>query len=61
MNSKIDPIEAARKAGFDLDLIDTNLALSPEERLRQHDEAVNVMLALQEALLEGPQPQAGEA
>ena len=49
MTSTVDPIQVARDAGFDIDLIDTNLALTPEERLRQHDEAVNVMLALQEA------------
>lgn len=49
MNSTVDPIQVARDAGFDIDLIDTNLALTPEERLRHHDEAVNVMLALQEA------------
>ena len=49
MTKVVDPITAAREAGFDLDLIDTNLALTPEDRLRQHDEALAVMLALQQA------------
>lgn len=49
MNTVDDPIQAAREAGFDLDLIDTNLALTPEERLRQHDEALQLVLALQRA------------
>jgi hypothetical protein len=49
MNSTDDPLQAARDAGFDLDLIDTNLALSAEERLRQHDEALEFMCELQRA------------
>jgi len=49
MATENDPIQAARDAGFDVDLIDTNLALAPEERLRQHDDALQVMLALRDA------------
>lgn len=41
-----DPVHNAREAGFDLDLIDANLARSPEERLRLHDEALHVVLEL---------------
>ena len=41
--------EQAREAGIDLDLIDTNLALSVEERWRQHDGALRFILKLQEA------------
>jgi hypothetical protein len=42
-------IEEARRAGFDVDLLDTNLGMSPEERLRHHDGALEVALALREA------------
>lgn len=42
-------IEEARLAGFDLNLIDLNLSLSPEERWRQHDMALEVILELEEA------------
>jgi hypothetical protein len=33
-------IEEARCAGFDLDLLDSNLALATEERRRQHNLAL---------------------
>lgn len=39
----------ARRAGIDLDLIDTNLALSVAERWRQHDDALELALALEAA------------
>jgi hypothetical protein len=42
--------EEARSAGIDLDLIDTNLALSVAERWRQHDAAVNLALKLEAAM-----------
>jgi len=42
--------EDARSAGIDLDLIDTNLALSVAERWRQHDAAVNLAVKLQMAM-----------
>jgi hypothetical protein len=42
-------LEAARLAGIDLDLLDSNLALSPQERWRQHDGALELVLKLQEA------------
>jgi hypothetical protein len=49
MDRDTDVIEAARAAGFDLHLIDTNLALTLEERLRQHDQALDIILELQQA------------
>lgn len=42
-------IEEAEKAGFDLSLIDSNLALSIEERLLRHDAALEFKLALRAA------------
>jgi len=50
MNSPTDPaIEEARRAGFDINLIEINLSLTPEERWRQHDMALAVILELEEA------------
>ena len=50
VNPPIDPaIEEARRVGFDLNLIEINLALSPEERWRQHDMALEVILELEKA------------
>ena len=43
-------LEEARCAGIDLDLIDTNLALSVAERWRQHDAAVNLAVKLEAAM-----------
>jgi hypothetical protein len=43
MNPADDAIEEARRAGFDLDLLDSNLALTPEERWRQHDTALKLV------------------
>jgi hypothetical protein len=49
MNPHDQAIEDARRAGFDLDLIDSNLALTPEERWRQHNLALEMALELQQA------------
>ena len=50
MNPPTDPaIEEARRAGFDLNLIEMNLSLTPAERWRQHDMALEVILELEEA------------
>ena len=50
MNQPTDPaIEEARLAGFDINLIEINLSLPPEERWRQHDMALDVILELEEA------------
>ena len=50
MNDTEQILEDARWAGIDLDLIDTNLALSVAERWRQHDAAVNLAVKLEEAM-----------
>jgi hypothetical protein len=39
-------LEAARLAGFDLSLVESNLALSPEARLLRHDAALELALEL---------------
>jgi hypothetical protein len=44
-----DALEEARRAGFDLSLIDSNLALTPQERALRHESALELMLALREA------------
>jgi len=44
-----EALEDARRAGFDLDLIDTNLALTPEQRWQQHDAALELALELEAA------------
>ena len=52
VRQETDPsIEEARLAGFDLNLIEINLSLSPEERWRQHDMALTVIQELEEARL----------
>jgi hypothetical protein len=51
MESEKDVFEEARRAGIDLDLIETNLALPVEERWRQHDGALRFILKMQEAKL----------
>jgi hypothetical protein len=49
-SEKEDPaIGAARRAGFDIDLLDSNLALTVAQRWRQHDNALEFALALEEA------------
>ena len=44
-----DPIAEAASAGIDLSLLDSNLALSFEERLLRHDSALEFATALREA------------
>jgi len=39
-------VEEAEKAGFDLALIDASLALTHEQRARQHDRALALVLEL---------------
>lgn len=41
--------EAARAFGFDLSLIETNLELTPAERVRKHSRALAMAIALREA------------
>ena len=42
-------LEDARLAGIDLDLLDSNLALTYEERVLRHESALELVLALREA------------
>ena len=42
-------LEEARRAGIDLDLLDSNLALSYEQRVLRHESALELVLALREA------------
>jgi len=42
-------LEDARRAGIDLDLLDSNLALTYEERVLRHESALELVLALREA------------
>jgi hypothetical protein len=44
MVKRVQAIEEAEKAGFDLSLVDESLALSHEERARQHDQALALVL-----------------
>ena len=43
-------LEEARRAGIDLDLMDTILSQSVEERWRQHDAALTLALKLEQAM-----------
>jgi hypothetical protein len=49
MTPNDETLEEARRAGFDLNLIDSNLALSPEQRALRHDSALELAQALKEA------------
>ena len=42
-------IEEARRAGIDLELLDSNLALTVKERWQQHDAALDLVVKLQAA------------
>jgi hypothetical protein len=42
-------LEDARRAGIDLDLLDSNLALTYEGRVLRHESALELVLALREA------------
>lgn len=47
MQDQAQILEEARNAGIDLDLLDSNLALSVKERWRLHDEALAFAMKLQ--------------
>lgn len=49
MNQSNQALEEARKAGIDLDLLDTKLALTYEQRVLRHESALELVLALREA------------
>jgi hypothetical protein len=46
MSAKKSAIQVAEEAGFDLSLLDCSLRLSHEERARQHDGALALVLEL---------------
>ena len=43
----MNAIQQAEQAGFDMSLIDESLRCSPEQRALQHQEALNLALALE--------------
>jgi len=49
MHEDQSAIAEAARAGIDLDLLDTNLALTVEERWRQHAGALELVQALEQA------------
>lgn len=49
MENQAQALEEARRAGIDLALLDSNLALSYEQRVLRHESARELMLALKEA------------
>jgi hypothetical protein len=49
MKLTTDVIEAAERAGFDLSLLESNLNLSPEERLLRHDGALELVQEMRAA------------
>ena len=49
MNADEKAIAEAERAGFDLSLVDSNLALTPEERLLRHDSALELVLEMRAA------------
>jgi hypothetical protein len=49
MESPDTALEEARRAGIDLDLLDTNLALTCEQRVLRHESALELARALREA------------
>jgi hypothetical protein len=52
MTEQSKAIEEAERAGFDLSLVDENLALSPAERTRRHDQALALVLEFDRIRLE---------
>ncbi len=49
MTSRLDAIEEAERAGFDMSLVDESLRLSYDQRALQHQEALNLALELERA------------
>lgn len=49
MENPAQALEEARRAGIDLDLLDSNLALPVKERWAQHDGALELALKLEAA------------
>lgn len=48
-NEAIAALAAAEKAGIDLSLLDSNLALSYEDRVLRHESALELMQTMREA------------
>jgi len=48
MNPADDALAEAARAGIDLNLLDCNLALTPDERLKQHESARELCNILKE-------------
>lgn len=46
---KITPEQDAKKYGIDMSLLETNLRLSPEERVERHQAAFELMKELEKA------------
>jgi hypothetical protein len=46
------PAQQAEEAGFDLSLVDESLRLTPEQRLLQHQAALELVLAMERAGME---------
>lgn len=49
MDDPAKALEEAQRAGIDLDLLDSNLALTHEERVLRHESALELVWALREA------------
>jgi hypothetical protein len=49
MDNPAQALEEARRAGIDLSLLDSNLALTYEERVLRHESALELVWALKEA------------
>ncbi|MEO8314034.1 MAG: hypothetical protein ABI645_04485 [Pseudomonadota bacterium] len=45
----MSPLQQAEAAGFDLSLVDESLRLSPEQRLLQHQQSLELVLAVEQA------------
>lgn len=49
MTPRLSAVEVAARAGVDVDLIEDNLRLSCEQRVLQHQDALNLALELERA------------
>jgi hypothetical protein len=49
-------LDEARRAGIDLDLLESNMALTYEQRALRHDSALELVFALREAGVAYEQP-----
>jgi hypothetical protein len=49
---KPDPWQEAERYGFDMSVVEANLRKTPLERIRAHDRALSLALALRQAMKE---------